>query len=378
MNDDGSGQITWSGLGDIEGVTYADPVSDFVYIARERPGNAILEFDLLQGQVTRVFDLQPWIAPADANQGIEAITFVPDGQNTEGGYFYTGVQEDGRIHVFELPIQSSTTATTVNFVETFTPNPARADLSGMDFDRLNEILFVLWDSAERFAAYRSNRSLIEDWDMYVDNSPRQEGIAVDRSGERFFSTEDDSGEIYRFTGFTIDASCSSDSDCDDLKFCTGVELCNALDECEPGTPPTCPGQHCSETLNQCVDCLTNVDCQAGEFCDAAIGACAMVPEVTSLTVERIPETRLSWADLGPGIVYDIVGDHVSTLLAQGDVSAASCLADDLPGLSWDDTGPDPAAGEADYYLVRGQHSYGVGSYGNASSGAERQSTADCP
>ncbi len=177
MNDDGSGQITWSGLGDIEGVTYADPASDFVYIARERPGNAILEFDLVQGQVTRVFDLQPWIAPADVNEGIEAITFVPDDQNVEGGYFYTGVQEDGRIHVFELPIQSSTTATTVTFVETFTPNPARADLSGMDFDRLNEILFVLWDSAERFAAYRSNRSLIEDWDMYVDNTPRQDASA---------------------------------------------------------------------------------------------------------------------------------------------------------------------------------------------------------
>ncbi len=103
-----------------------------------------------------------------------------------------------------------------------------------------------------------------------------------------------------------------------------------------------------------------------------------LPEVTSLTVERIPGTRLSWAGLGAGFVYDIVGDHVSTLLAQGDVSAAICLADDLTGLSWDDTRPDPAAGEADYYLLRGQQSCGVGSYGSATSGAERQAIADCP
>ena len=117
MNDDGSGQTTWSGLGDVEGVTYADPAGDFVYIAREGPVSAVLEFDVVQGQLIRIFDLQPWIAPTDPNQGLEAITFVPDVQSPEGGYFYTGVQEDGRIYVFELPIQSSTSATTVNFIE---------------------------------------------------------------------------------------------------------------------------------------------------------------------------------------------------------------------------------------------------------------------
>ena len=50
----------------------------------------------------------------------------------------------------------------------------------------------------------------------------------------------------------------------------------------------------------------------------------------------------------------------------------------MTGLFWDDTRPDPAADEAFYYLVRGERGCGVGSYGYATSEAEREPAADCP
>lgn len=56
MNKDGSEVRTWNIGGDLEGVTIANPQSDFVYIGREFPA-AILEFNIVTGLVTRTFSL---------------------------------------------------------------------------------------------------------------------------------------------------------------------------------------------------------------------------------------------------------------------------------------------------------------------------------
>ena len=70
---------------DFEAITVVDPDSDFVYIANEEPA-AILEFDVITGQITRVFDIESIVhqhnyeakkAKKYKNKGIEALAFVP-------------------------------------------------------------------------------------------------------------------------------------------------------------------------------------------------------------------------------------------------------------------------------------------------------------
>ena len=146
MDLDGSTVVNWSVPGDLEGITVADPSGDLLYLGIEQP-DGISEFDMATGQVRRTFDLTPWMQGPD-NSGLEALTFVPDGANPEGGLFYAGLQNDGIIYVFELPIRTSTTSTVVRFVRTINPVPGRADISGIEWDRDNNVLYAIWDGAD--------------------------------------------------------------------------------------------------------------------------------------------------------------------------------------------------------------------------------------
>ena len=88
---------------------------------------------------------------------------------------------------------------------------------------------------------------------------------------------------------------------------------------------------------------------------------------------------LSWRDQGPGIRYDLAGGLVSDLRPAGGVAGAGCLSDDLTSSTFDDTRPDPVPGQAFYYILRAQKDgCGTGSYGLATSGAERNPVAACP
>ena len=70
-------------------------------------------------------------------------------------------------------------------------------------------------------------------------------------------------------------TCLSDSACDDQLFCTGVETCDALGHCIPGTPVNChDGVDC--TIDSCNDDIDSCDyipddtpCDNGLFCDGA-------------------------------------------------------------------------------------------------------------
>jgi hypothetical protein len=74
---------------------------------------------------------------------------------------------------------------------------------------------------------------------------------------------------------TIDA-CNEGSDtcdntpdngaCGDGLFCTGVEICDPTNDCEPGVDP-CAGLFCDEPNDICVGCLGDGDCDNGVFCD---------------------------------------------------------------------------------------------------------------
>lgn len=101
-------------------------------------------------------------------------------------------------------------------------------------------------------------------------------------------------------------------------------------------------------------------------------------EVSGLTVSEVPgATRVSWNEQPEALSYDVLGGAVADLLAAGDLSAATCLEDDHPDTTWDDTGDDPAPDGSRYYLVRGENGQGAGTYGQHADGTERDSSA-CP
>ena len=86
-------------------------------------------------------------------------------------------------------------------------------------------------------------------------------------------------------GCTVDScnevtdSCGNltkDASCNNGLFCDGAETCDAALDCQPGND-ACPGQSCDEAGDTCVACLVDADCDDGLFCDGAetcvAGAC---------------------------------------------------------------------------------------------------------
>ena len=191
--DDGTGLAFWPVTGDLEGICVADPASDFLYVGTEQP-NQIKEFRISTGVVTRTFDLNPWMTVA-SGQGLEALTFVPDPGNAEGGTFYAGLQDDRTIYRFSLPILTSATSTTVSPLGSFNPVTGRRDLSGLDYDRAAGVLYAIYDGPNLMRAMTTAGSFLKEWTLPGSN---QEGIAV--RGSSLFIAED-SGDIMLYAPF---------------------------------------------------------------------------------------------------------------------------------------------------------------------------------
>jgi hypothetical protein len=193
MNSEGENVVTWQlGNADLEGISVADMESDFVYIGVEQNPISIQEFNLTEGQVTRVFDLEPWLS-GYGNEGLEALTFIPDTENTEGGQFYVGIQATGEIFVFSLPILSSLTDNTVTFVENFTPENMRLDLSGLCYCLQNDILYGIYDSSNVLVAMQSDGTSLIEWELPGND---QEGIAMGDNGLVYIAEDVD--EVWRY------------------------------------------------------------------------------------------------------------------------------------------------------------------------------------
>jgi len=196
MNADGTGVQNWSLPGDLEGITVADPGSDFIYVGVEDP-DSIREFDITTGSVTRTFDLKKWMK-GPSNLGLEALTFVPDAGNPEGGLFYAGLQNDGKIYSFQLPIVSSPSNTKVTHVSTITPVAGRSDISGLHYDVDNRVLYAIFDTANRFRAMESDGTFLAEWELPGGD---QEGVTL--AGGHLYIAEDlTSGQILDYSPFT--------------------------------------------------------------------------------------------------------------------------------------------------------------------------------
>lgn len=217
LNTDGTDVQAAYVPGDLEGICYADPSTNFVYVGTETP-NRIYEYNFVTRQITRIFDLNSFMV-SPQNNGLEALTFVPIAGHPEGGVFYAGHQQDGRIFIFNLPIKTSTMSNSVTFLGTMTPIPGLADISGLDYDRVNDVLYVVHDNADLLTAMRLDGTIIEQW--YLPGV-QQEGVAVKPPTCEIFIA-DDTGPFWRYGPFP-----PGDYDHD------GVPNCD--DQC-PQTPP---------------------------------------------------------------------------------------------------------------------------------------------
>ena len=197
MKADGTNVVNWSVEGDLEGIAVADYSSNVIYLGVENP-DGIREFDIGSGSVTRTFDLTPWMT-GPSNSGLEALTFVPDASNPEGGLFYAGLQADGSIYKFELPIQSSVISTTVMHKGTITPVAGRTDISGLHYDVDSRVLYAIFDSSNTLRAMDAAGSLIKEWSLAGSN---QEGIVLDVDTNNLFIAED-SGRVMVYSPFPI-------------------------------------------------------------------------------------------------------------------------------------------------------------------------------
>ncbi len=196
MDHDGTNITNWSVSGDLEGICVADANSDFVYVGVEGPEDGVKEFNIVNGQVTRFFNLTPWMHSLDPNLGLEALTFVPDTASSEGGYFYAGLQETGTIYIFELPIVSSSTDTMVTFIDSIhTGIPL---ISGLDFNIEYGLLYAMWRILPRLRVLLLDGTILAVWNLPGDS---QEGVALWSGlspGQAQIFIAEDNGEVWRY------------------------------------------------------------------------------------------------------------------------------------------------------------------------------------
>lgn len=242
----------WELSGDLEGVCVADPSTPDLYIVVEFP-YAILRLDTQTGMV-QSFSLDAFFS-GDEQRGLEALTFVPDTGNPQGGLFYVGLQEDGKIYVMELPIVSGS-PTDIFLVDVLTPVPGLTDLSGLHYNAENDLLYAVFDGANLLLALDTSGALIHEWILPGND---QEGVAI-RGCELFIAEDDSEVDIWRYGGFPADAL-DGDSD--------GVTDC--ADDC-PGT-----------ASGQSVD-LQGCSCdQGGQFAVCGNGACEISGRESCIT-----------------------------------------------------------------------------------------------
>jgi hypothetical protein len=189
---DGSEVRIWRVKGDLEAVCVADPAGDRIWLGIEHP-DSIAEFDFVQGELLRIFDLTEWMR-GPSNRGLEALTWVP-GERGGPGRFHAGLQADGRIYVFELPTGPDDGSTRAVHVGTLTPQQGLRDLSGLHYDAAEQTLYAIFDRPNLLLALRVDGSPIASWFL---PGKAQEGVT--RDADLLFVADDDDG-VMRYAGF---------------------------------------------------------------------------------------------------------------------------------------------------------------------------------
>ena len=132
-------------------------------------------------------------------QGIEAITFVPDSRHPDGGIFYVtnqGFHLDDRedpsaILELAVPLRSGCDGDNIATITRWF-SLGVIDLSGLHYDEMSELLYVVSDAMNVIFEITTEGRIIQSYVLPGDN---QEGIAVDTEG--FLYRAQDSGGIIK-------------------------------------------------------------------------------------------------------------------------------------------------------------------------------------
>jgi hypothetical protein len=159
----------------------------------------------------------------------------------------------------------------------------------------------------------------------------------------------------------------SDLDCDDTNASVSplnVELCDGLDNncnqvVDEGFADT-DGDHVAD----CSDCSP-----------LNAGVWGVPVEVADVDVAEAAGTVVSWQQqlLGPATMYEVATGVIS-VQGQVDFVAGSCLGPAVSASPVVDSGPEPPAGTARYYMVKSRNSCGAGTYGTPA----RDTLPSCP
>ncbi len=189
---------------DLEGVAIADPASDLVYLADERNG-VIREFSLATGALTgTAWNVSSWLANAASNQGMEALTFVPDGAHPYGvtdfgGVFYAGVQESGNIHIFSV-------GQSITHLGVIASNGV-TDISGLHYDASTGYLIAIHDGWNRGRMFTTAGMLVAEMALPGDNQEGVTGYVTSEGVVSVFIAEDAGGSgLSEVWHYTYDAS----------------------------------------------------------------------------------------------------------------------------------------------------------------------------
>jgi uncharacterized protein YjiK len=193
----------WTVAGDLEAVTVADPQSNFIYLGCEDP-DSILEFNIVTGVVTRVFNLT-FKMTGPANRGLEGLAFVPDPADPEGGLFYAGHQDEGSVYLFRCPIKSTSTSTAVIYVTKFTPIPGVANLHEVTWDPGTGTLYHILSDNNTIVQTDKAGVVKNQW--HLPPGTNQEGLAV--RGCEIVVAYDQPNTILKYRSFPSTSTCDT-------------------------------------------------------------------------------------------------------------------------------------------------------------------------
>jgi hypothetical protein len=220
MQADGNQTTVYALAGNWEGITVADPSTNFVYVVNESNGR-ISEYNFQTQSATRTFNLltataagvtpltvddqNALIDNAD-NRGAEALAFVPNESNPadfDAGEFYVGSQENGFVYRFRLSLSAGTSVTYLGKFKTWLAS--HTDLAGLEYDPQRQAILAVWDNINLMRALGRNGEIYGEW-ILPASSNDEEGITVGGiAGASLFIAEDPApaSEVYRYDGLQI-------------------------------------------------------------------------------------------------------------------------------------------------------------------------------
>lgn len=254
MNVYGSEVTSWTIGGDLEGVTVANPASPYVYVVTEYP-MAITEFNPETGTVVRTWPLNGIVpSPSSTNSALEAIAYIPNEdspyQSSFEGVFLVGMQGDGKVYALDL-------GTTATLLASYTP-VSRSDLADMYYNDEENILYILYDSADLLRKVYIDGTLVSEESV---SGNAQEGItllpACPAAATTLFIAED-TGRVMKYEGYatTCPATPPTDSDSDGVPDTSDV--CNGYNDADDMDNDSIPdGCDTSDDRDNDSDGLTN-------------------------------------------------------------------------------------------------------------------------